>query len=188
MDKTRLLLGVTTVSSGCSAAAKAALPQPEDAGSVVTVELSVYEAAGGRRAILDLAHAWHRRCLEDDVVSHAFSHPGQHPQHLERLAAYWAEALGGPAHYSATMADHSYVLRLHAGNGEHQEMDDRAQECFALALDDAGLPEEERLRSTLKDWFQWATKAMAAYPDNPDDVPEDRELPHWSWNGPVQDQ
>jgi len=153
---------------------------------VVSVELSVYQAAGGRRAFLDLAGAWHRRCLQDEVVSHAFSHPGQHPQHVERLAAYWAEALGGPADYSATMADHSHVLRLHSGNGEHQEMDDRAQECFALALDDAGLPEDDRLRSTLKDWFQWATEAMAAYPDDPDDVPEGLDLPHWSWNGPVQ--
>jgi hemoglobin len=33
--------------------------------------------------------------MADDVVGHAFSH-GFHPQHVERLAAYWAEALGGP--------------------------------------------------------------------------------------------
>lgn len=150
------------------------------------MELSVYEAAGGRSAFLDLAHAWHQRCLKDDVVSHAFSHPGQHPQHVERLAAYWAEALGGPAEYSASMGDHSHVLRLHSGNGEHDEMDRRAQVCFALALDDAGLPDDERLRSTLTDWFRRATEAMAAYPDMPDDVPKGLELPRWSWNGPVK--
>ncbi len=34
----------------------------------------------------------------DEVVSHAFSH-GFHPEHAERLAAYWAEALGGPTAY-----------------------------------------------------------------------------------------
>lgn len=151
------------------------------------MERSVYEVAGGRRAFFDLAHAWHQRCLQDDVVSHAFSHPGQHPQHVERLAAYWAEALGGPAAYSAAMGDHSRVLRLHSGNGEHDEMDRRAQDCFALALDDAGLPGDERLRATLKDWFRWATEAMAAYPDTPDDVPGDLKLPRWSWNGPIHE-
>ena len=56
---------------------------------------TIYEAAGGDQAFLNLAHAWHERCLADSVVSHAFSH-GYHPQHTERLAAYWAEALGGP--------------------------------------------------------------------------------------------
>jgi hemoglobin len=150
------------------------------------VDRSVFEVAGGQQAILDLARAWHRRCLEDPVVSHAFSHPGQHPRHVERLAAYWAEALGGPTGYSGSIADHSYALRLHAGNGEHAEMDERAQVCFALALDDAGLPDDERLRATLKDWFRWATSGMASYPRSADDVPAGLRLPVWSWDGPVR--
>ena len=56
---------------------------------------TIYEAAGGLDALLKLAHEWHTRVLEDEVVSHAFSH-GYHPQHTERLAAYWAVALVGP--------------------------------------------------------------------------------------------
>jgi truncated hemoglobin YjbI len=60
---------------------------------------TVYEAAGGRDGLLRLASAWHTRVLEDEVVSHAFS-DGFHPQHTERLAAYWAEALGGTTTYS----------------------------------------------------------------------------------------
>jgi hemoglobin len=150
----------------------------------VPVDRTVFEAAGGYPAILALARAWHRRCLADPVVSHAFSHPGQHPQHVERLAAYWTEALGGPPGYTATIADHSYVLRMHSGNGEHAEMDERAQDCFALALDDAGLPADERLRTTLKDWFRAATEGMSAYPRSPDDVPPGLTLPVWSWDGP----
>jgi hemoglobin len=146
---------------------------------------TVFEAAGGGQAFLDLAGAWHRRCLQDPVVSHAFSHPGQHPQHVERLAAYWAEALGGPPLYSDTMGDHSHVLRMHSGKGEHEDMDRRAQRCFALALDDAGLPNEEPLRSTLKNWFRWATTAMSAYPRSADEVPGALSLPRWSWDGPV---
>jgi hemoglobin len=148
------------------------------------MDRSVFEAAGGYPAILALAGAWHRRCLDDPLVSHAFSHPGQHPQHVERLAAYWTEALGGPAEYTATISDHSYVVKMHAGNGEHPEMDERAQACFALALDDAGLPEDERLRATLGEWFRWATAGMSAYPRSPDDVPDGMKLPVWSWDGP----
>ena len=61
-----------------------------------TTERSVYEAAGGAEGMLALAHAWHARCLADAEAAHPFEH-GNHPQHLERLAAYWGEALAlGP--------------------------------------------------------------------------------------------
>ena len=150
------------------------------------MEQTIYEAAGGRQAFVDLARAWHSRCLDDPVLNHPFSHPG-HPQHVERLAAYWAEALGGPTEYSDELGSHTYVARLHAGNGEHEDMDQRAQECFALALDDAGLPQDERLRSTLREYFRWATTLMAAYPRSPDDVPDDLTLPRWSWDGLVSE-
>jgi hemoglobin len=89
---------------------------------------SVYEAAGGSAGMLRLAEAWHSRVMADEIVSHAFSH-GFHPQHTERLAAYWAEALGGPAAYSDTYGDETSVERIHSGNGPHEEMDRRAIAC-----------------------------------------------------------
>jgi len=54
---------------------------------------TVFAAAGGYEGLLRLAEAWHARVIVDEVVGHAFSH-GFHPQHTERLAGYWAEALG----------------------------------------------------------------------------------------------
>jgi hemoglobin len=150
-----------------------------------SVAPTIFEAAGGEQAFLDLAHAWHERVIADPVVSHAFSH-GYHPQHTERLAAYWAEALGGPPRFTQSIGDETSVVRMHAGNGEHHEMDERAQTCFAQALDDAQLPDDPRLRSTLKDYFRWATERMAEYPNSPDDVPIGLPLTHWNWDGPEQ--
>ncbi len=86
---------------------------------------TVYQAAGGRDGLLRLASAWHTRVLKDEVVSHAFSH-GYHAQHTERLAAYWGEALGGPTTYSDQYGDETSVVRIHSGNGPHEEMDQRA--------------------------------------------------------------
>lgn len=147
---------------------------------------SLYEAAGGSDGLLRLAHAWHQRCLQDPVVSHAFSHPGIHPDHVERLAAYWAEALGGPTAYSGHLGDHSHVLRLHAGNGEHADMDRRARQCFVHALDDAEVADDPELRSTLTEWFEWMTAAMAAHPRSAEDVPAGLPLPVWFWQGPMR--
>src|SRR3954449_13396229 len=77
---------------------------------------TVYEAAGGPDGLLRLANAWHARVMADEVVSHAFS-SGFHPDHNQRLAAYWAEALRGPTTYSERYGDQTSVVRLHSGNG-----------------------------------------------------------------------
>jgi hemoglobin len=147
---------------------------------------SVYDAAGGDEGLLRLAEAWHKRVLADEVVSHAFSH-GYHPDHTRRLAQYWAEALGGPPDYSSTYGDETSVVRIHSGNGQHDEMDRRAIACFDLALEDAGLAADEALRQTLHDYFAWATTTtMAAYAGSPDDVPAGLAITRWSWKGPVK--
>jgi len=99
---------------------------------------SVFEAAGGSDGLRRLARAWHQRVMADEVVSHAFSH-GFHPQHVERLAAYWGEALGGPSTYSGSYGDETSVVKIHSGNGVHEDMDRRAIACFDQALVDVGL-------------------------------------------------
>jgi hemoglobin len=143
---------------------------------------SLFQAVGGVEGVRRLAHAWHQRVLSDEVVAHAFSH-GFHPQHTERLAAYWAEAWGGPATYSQRYGSESSVVRMHSGNGPHDEMDRRAIECFDRALADAGIADPE-LFGVLREYFSWTTRhTMAAYPAKTDKVPDDLRLPHWSWDG-----
>jgi len=149
--------------------------------------VTVYDAAGGADGLLALAGAWHARVMADDVVAHAFSH-GFHPQHTERLAAYWAEALGGPTRYSETYGDETSVVRLHSGNGPHQEMDRRAIACFDAAVVDVGLDRNDRLRQVLHDYFAWATETtMSRYHRSADDVPEGLRIPRWSWDGLAAD-
>jgi hemoglobin len=110
---------------------------------------SVYEAVGGEAGLLKLARAWHQRVMADDVVSHAFSH-GYRPDHSERLAAYWVEALGGPAMYTTRYGDESFVVREHSGNGPHDEMNERAIACFDEAMHDVGLGDDEPVRAVLR--------------------------------------
>jgi hemoglobin len=145
---------------------------------------TLYDAAGGSDAMVRLAQAWHERVLADEVVSHAFSH-GFRADHSERLAAYWGEALGGPDTFSRTMGDESEVVRMHSGNGPHEEMDRRAIACFDEALVNVGLTEEP-LRRVLHDYFAWATTTtMSRYHDSADDVPDGLGIPKWSWDGLV---
>ncbi|HVM92824.1 MAG TPA: group II truncated hemoglobin [Terriglobales bacterium] len=144
---------------------------------------SVFEAAGGMEGMRRLAAAWHRRVMDDEVVAHAFSH-GFRPDHVERLAAYFAEALGGPNAYSGSYGDETRVVKIHSGNGEHGEMDRRAIDCFDHALADSGLADNEALRQVLHDYFAWATTTtMARYHRSAKDVPSGLSIPRWSWDG-----
>ncbi|HKE67760.1 MAG TPA: group II truncated hemoglobin [Nocardioidaceae bacterium] len=144
---------------------------------------TVYEAVGGSKAVLRLADAWHQRVMADEVVSHAFHH-GFRADHTERLAAYWTEALGGPTTYSDTYGDETSVVRIHSGNGVHEEMDRRAIACFDQALTDIGVGDDDPVRSVLHDYFAWATTtSMARYHETADDVPNGLRIPRWSWDG-----
>ncbi len=144
---------------------------------------TVYAATGGIEGLRLLAIAWHKRVMADEVVSHAFGH-GFHPDHTERLAAYWAEALGGPAMYSAKYGNETTVVKMHSGNGPHDEMDWRAMACFDQALVDVGLAEADPLRIVLHDYFAWATTTtMSRFHESADDVPQGLSIPRWSWSG-----
>jgi hemoglobin len=138
---------------------------------------------GGNDGLRRLADAWHRRVTADDVVGHAFSH-GFHPHRVEQLAAYWAEALGGPRIYSDSYGDETSVVKMHSGNGEHDEMDRRAIACFDHALADVGVADDGALRQVLRDYFAWATTTtMSRYHHSADGVPNGLSIPHWSWDG-----
>jgi hemoglobin len=143
---------------------------------------SLYEAIGGSEGVLRLAEAWHKRVLADEIVAHAFHH-GFHPEHTQRLAAYWGEAWGGPPTYSGRYGDESSVVRIHSGNGPHEEMDRRAIACFDQAMNDVAIS-DPLLRRVLHDYFAWATTTtMSRYHRDAADVPDGLRIPRWSWGG-----
>jgi hemoglobin len=146
---------------------------------------TLYEFAGGGEAFIALARAHHARCLADAELNHPFSHEDQHPQHVERLAAYWGEVLGGPAVYSTDCGDESGVLRMHAGNGDMGDLGERFLSCFVAAMDDAALPGDPEFRAALTAYMRWAVDQVLAYPDDPELVPGGLPMPRWDWDGQV---
>ena len=144
---------------------------------------SLFDFAGGEPAFLALAAAHHARCLADPELNHPFSHPEQHPQHVERLAAYWAEVMGGPPRYSQSCGDQSGVLRMHAGNGDMGDLGERFIRCFEHALDDAGLPTDPAFRNALSTYMRWAVTEVLSYSPVDAVVAPGAAMPHWGWDG-----
>jgi hemoglobin len=173
----------TLVDALPGAAADGGSIPPASTLSADIVRPSLYDFAGGEEALLALAHAHHARCLADLELNHPFSHPDQHPEHVERLAAYWAEVLGGPRAYSESCGDESGVLRLHAGNGEMGDLGERFVRCFALALDDAGLPADADFRAALLAYMRWAVDNVLSYSAVDAVVEPGLAMPRWGWEG-----
>jgi hemoglobin len=143
---------------------------------------SMFEFAGGDDAFLALAAAFHRRCLEDPVLEHPFSHPGN-PEHVQRLADYWAEVFGGSPRYSTSFGGHSAMLGIHAGQGAEADLGDRFVTCFVQAADDAGLPDDPRFRAGLQAYMEWAVGEVLAYSPRGSRVPAELPVPRWGWDG-----
>jgi len=146
---------------------------------------TLFEFAGGEPALLALATAHHARCLADPELAHPFSHGDLDPEHVARLAAYWTEVLGGPPRYSELHADQSSLLRMHAGNGDMDDLGRRFVDCFVAAADDAGLPDDPAFRAALRAYMQWAVDDVLQYPDGDAAVPAGLSVPRWSWDGLV---
>jgi hemoglobin len=144
---------------------------------------TLFEFAGGEPAFLALATAHHARCLADPELNHPFSHGDLHPEHVQRLATYWAEVMGGPPAYSALPADQSFLLHLHSGNGDMGDLGRRFVACFVAAADDAHLPEDPEFRAALRAYMEWAVDDVLTYSAEGSVVPAGLPMPRWSWDG-----
>jgi hemoglobin len=147
------------------------------------VRPTLFEFAGGEAAFLALARAHHVLCLADPELNHPFSHGDQHPQHIERLGAYWAEVMGGPPTYSQACGNESSLLQMHAGNGDMSDLGERFLVCFVRALDDAELPADPEFRAALRAYMEWAVGNVLTYSPENTVVPTGIGIPRWDWAG-----
>lgn len=144
--------------------------------------MSLYEDAGGASAMTALAADFHARCLADPVLEHPFSHTGN-PDHVQRLADYWGEVLGGPPVFSARYGGHERMLRIHANQGAEADLGDRFVACFVAAMDSTGIP--QAVREPLTAYMRWATDEVMSYSPREAVVPTGLTMPHWDRDGLV---
>jgi len=129
---------------------------------------SLYDDCGGFDRILALTQRWHELCLQDPEAAHPFEHD-LHPHHDLRLAAYLAEAFGGPALYSAGYGDESYVQQVHAGNGVHVDLDEACLRAFDRALSEVGITGPAATQASA--YFRRATEDQKTWSERDAQVP-----------------
>jgi len=150
----------------------------------VTADVSLYDEIGGLPALRRLSSAFYERVLADELLAPVFA--DFELRHVERVAIWLAEVLGGPADFTAQLGGHQSLLRSHLGLAIRDEHRARWLELMGAAIDDV-LPGRDDLRASLMAYFEWGTAIAQEVSQEPPgtDLGDPGPTPRWGRDGLV---
>jgi hemoglobin len=142
---------------------------------------TIYEYLGGAGALHRWADAQYRGCLADPVLSQVFGTQGR-PGHVEHLAAWLGEVFGGPDDYTREWGGHGALLAHHADLSLTEPQRVRFVEVFLAAADEAGLPDDERVRGRIREYLDWGSRIAVEISQPGADTTTSEPVPRWGWS------
>jgi hemoglobin len=141
---------------------------------------TLYEWAGGERAIRALMDAFYDRVERDELLAPLFGGTVG-PEHRDHVTAWWSEVLGGPARYSEELGGYEHMIGKHRDLAITPEQRFRFASLLSLAADDAGLPDDPEFRSAFVAYVEWGTR-LALHNSQPGaEVAPHAPVPRWGW-------
>ena len=141
---------------------------------------TIADFAGGPEAFRRLAEIQYRDCLADPLLQEVFG-TTPHPDHAEHLAAWLTEVFGGEDRYTREFGGHTAMVEHHVGRGITERHRLRFVEVTMAALDEAGLPDDERFRRRFREYLEWGSKIALYYQDPAKPLPHGEPVPQWGW-------
>ena len=141
---------------------------------------TLYEWAGGERAIRALIEAFYDRVEADEEISRYFP-GGVHAEHRDHVAAWWSEVFGGPARYSEELGGYEHMVSRHIDLGITPEARHRFVAAMSRAADDAGLPDDPDFHSALLAYAEWGTRLALENSKPGAEVVPKAPVPRWGW-------
>nr|WP_308129302.1 group II truncated hemoglobin [Actinoplanes polyasparticus] len=140
---------------------------------------TLYEWAGGQKALQALCEAFYRRVVVDDLLSALFA--GMHPDHPRYVALWLGEVFGGPAAYTAGRGGYGAMLRHHLGKGITEPQRRRWVNLMMDAADEVSLPDDPEFRAAFAGYLEWGTRLARENSQPGADPVRDAPVPHWGW-------
>jgi hemoglobin len=141
---------------------------------------TLYEWAGGERALRRLMDAFYDRVEGDDLLSPLFP-GGVSEEHRAHVTAWWCEVFGGPARYTEELGGYESMVAHHRGLAITPEQRFRFASLLSLAADDAGLPNDPEFRSAFVAYVEWGTRIALHNSQPRAEVVEHAPVPRWGW-------
>jgi hemoglobin len=141
---------------------------------------TLYEWAGGRKALERLIDAFYDRVERDELISPLFP-GGVSAEHRRNVILWWSEVFGGPAEYTEQLGGYPRMVGKHRGLGITPEQRLRFATLMSMAADDAGLPDDPEFRAAFMAYVEWGTR-IALHNSQPGaEVPQEAPVPRWGW-------
>ncbi|HEX3563171.1 MAG TPA: group II truncated hemoglobin [Solirubrobacterales bacterium] len=141
---------------------------------------TLYEHAGGDAGLHRLEEAFYAKVLADPLLQPLFGE-GQ-PHHVEHLTWFTAETFGGPDRFSKRLGfDH--LVEVHRGLEISDEQRQRFVELYMEAADEAGLPDDNAFRNSLRSHIEFGASVAQQNSRAKTDAelyPLDH-VPLWDW-------
>ena len=143
---------------------------------------SLYEHAGREQGLHRLEDLFYCKVLADPLLSPLFG--SGRPQHVEHLTWFTAESFGGPDRFSSKLG-FRHLIDVHRGLHITEEQRSRFVELYLVALDEAGMPDDEPFRKAVREHVEFGSSVAM---QNSNATTEDelhplREVPRWTWAG-----
>src|SRR5690242_11323754 len=103
------------------------------------METSIYELAGGEKALSELAAAFYRRVLADPLMLPLFERPDD--DHAGRMAWFLGEYVGGPAEHTRLRGGDATMAHIHDGLRISGRQRDRWIEHMRAACEEVQIPD-----------------------------------------------
>jgi hemoglobin len=143
---------------------------------------SLYEHAGGDVGLRRLTEVFYASVLADPLLQPLFG--SGHPDHVEHLTWFVAEAFGGPTRFTDELG-FAHLVARHRGLAITEEQRQRFAELYVAALDAAGMPEDEEFRTVFAEYVDFGTRVAThnSHAVTDADLHPCDEVPRWTWPG-----
>jgi hemoglobin len=141
---------------------------------------TLFEWAGGERAVRRLIDCFYDRVERDDLLA-GFFPGGVSEEHRAHVAAWWSEVLGGPGAYTRELGGYERMLEHHRGLAITPAQRHRFAATMSLAADDADLPADPEFRAAVIGYLEWGTRLAMQNSQPGAAVVEHAPVPRWGW-------
>ncbi|MFI9380600.1 group II truncated hemoglobin [Kutzneria sp. NPDC052558] len=142
-------------------------------------EPTLYDWAGGEKALTELTEAFYRQVLRDDLLEPLFR--GMSPEHPHRVAQWLGEVFGGPKTYTEERGGYPTMLAMHLGKAITEPQRRRWVNLLQDAADEVGLPADPEFRAAFTGYLEWGTRIALANSQPGASPVKQAPVPHWGW-------
>jgi len=134
---------------------------------------------GGMPALTRLLETFYAKVPSDPLLAPVFA--GMSPKHVEHVAAFLGEVLGGPTTYTESFGGHGNMLRRHVGRGITEQQRARFMHLLLESADEIGIANDPEFRSAFVAYLEWGTRLAVVNSQPEAKVGFDAPMPKWGW-------